>query len=90
MYKLIVSDIDETLLDSEGKLSQKNLDAIQQAQALGIKFVPATGRSFNNFQHLLTLTGVHDQADQYAISYNGGAITENKDNALLKTTVLPI
>lgn len=89
MYKLIVSDIDETLIDTKGNLSQKNLQAIQQAQKLGVKFVPSTGRSFNNFQHILKQTGVHDLAEQYSISYNGGVITENKNNKLLSTAFLP-
>lgn len=89
MYKLIVSDLDETLIDSQGNVSQENLAAIQKAQDLGIKFVPATGRSFNDFQHILKMTKVHDLANEYSISYNGGVITENKKNRLLTTTALP-
>ncbi|MBP1044559.1 HAD family phosphatase [Vagococcus sp. BWB3-3] len=89
MYKLIVSDLDETLINSQGVVSQENLRAIQKAQALGLKFVPATGRSFNDFQHILKMTGVHDLENEYAISYNGGVITENKHNRLLTSTALP-
>lgn len=89
MYKLIVSDLDETLINSQGVVSQENLDAIQKAQEMGIKFVPATGRSFNDFQHILKMTHVHDAENQFSISYNGGVITENKTNRLLTTTALP-
>lgn len=89
MYKLIVSDLDETLIDSHGNVSQENLTAIKKAQDLGIKFVPATGRSFNDLQHILKLTNVHDLENQYSISYNGGVITENKRNRLITTTALP-
>lgn len=89
MYKLIVSDLDETLIDSNGHVSQENLAAISKAQELGIRFVPATGRSFNDFQHILKMTNVAQQTDQYSISYNGGVITENKGNRLLTTTAIP-
>ena len=36
MYKLIVCDLDETLLDSEKKICQKNIDAIKKAREMGV------------------------------------------------------
>jgi Cof subfamily protein (haloacid dehalogenase superfamily) len=44
MTKMIVTDMDGTLLNSDLKVSQRNLDAIAKVRALGIKFVVATGR----------------------------------------------
>ncbi len=44
MYKLIVSDLDETLLNDEHKVCEKNIAAIKKATELGVKFVPATGK----------------------------------------------
>lgn len=44
--KLIATDLDGTLLDDEGKISEDNIKAIKKVMALGIKFVVATGRSY--------------------------------------------
>ena len=42
-YKLIVSDMDETLLNDNREISENNLKMIKLAkEKYGIKFVPAT------------------------------------------------
>ncbi|NFT08245.1 HAD family phosphatase [Clostridium botulinum] len=48
MIKLIVSDMDGTLLNSEHKISKENLDAIKKAEERGIHFAIATGRSYQD------------------------------------------
>ncbi|HIZ70421.1 MAG TPA: Cof-type HAD-IIB family hydrolase [Candidatus Atopostipes pullistercoris] len=83
MYKLIACDLDETLLNSENKVSQKNIEAIKKADAQGVKFVLATGRGYATVQGTLEEIGLKDKKDEYVISFNGGAVTENKDNQLL-------
>lgn len=45
--KFIASDLDGTLLNDEGRISAENVQAIQKAMDLGIKFVVATGRSYD-------------------------------------------
>lgn len=85
VYKMLVSDLDETLLNDDGTVHADNLVAIKTAVAHGFKFVPNTGRSFNSVQALLKTLGLYDQAGQYVISYNGAAIVENKDNQVLLT-----
>ncbi|MCC6122577.1 Cof-type HAD-IIB family hydrolase [Weissella cibaria] len=85
VYKMLVSDLDETLLNDDGTVHADNLAAIRTAVAHGFKFVPNTGRSFNSVQALLKTLGLYDQAGQYVISYNGAAIVENKDNQVLLT-----
>ncbi|MFL4499258.1 Cof-type HAD-IIB family hydrolase [Weissella sp. MSCH1] len=85
VYKMLVSDLDETLLNDDGTVHADNLAAIKTAVAHGFKFVPNTGRSFNSVQELLKTLGLYDQAGQYVISYNGAAIVENKDNQVLLT-----
>lgn len=85
VYKILVSDLDETLLNDDGTVHADNLAAIKTAVAHGFKFVPNTGRSFNSVQALLKTLGLYDQAGQYVISYNGAAIVENKDNQVLLT-----
>lgn len=83
MYKLIACDLDETLLTLENIVSEKNIEAIQKADALGVKFVLATGRGFMTVQGTLKEIGLYDKEDEYVISFNGGAVTENKENRLL-------
>ncbi|MBD5431562.1 MAG: HAD family phosphatase [Lactobacillus sp.] len=88
MYKLIACDLDETLLSDDVTISQRNIDAIKAALNKGIKFVPATGRGYNSIQNVLNDLDLKDKASEYVISFNGGCITENKDNRIIKFTGL--
>ena len=83
MYKIIACDLDETLLSDDRTISKENIEAIQKAKELGVKFVPATGRGFNTVGGTLKDLGLYDLENEYVISYNGGAITENKGSKLL-------
>ena len=80
MYKLIVCDLDETLLDSEKKICQKNIDAIKKAREMGVKFIPATGRGYTCIDYVLNTLDLYDLEGEYAISTNGAIVTENKTN----------
>lgn len=88
MIKLIVSDLDETLLGADGSISEANKIAIRKAREAGVKFVPNTGRGFASVQPLLKKLDLYDLPDQYVISFNGGAIVENKDQKVLATNGL--
>lgn len=83
MYKMIACDLDETLLSSDRKVSEKNRRAIEKAKEKGVKFVLATGRGFLTVQNTLDEINQRDLEKEYVISFNGGAITENKGNRLL-------
>lgn len=89
MYKIIACDLDETLLRTDRTLSRRDIEAIQKARALGVKFVPATGRGYDTVGGTLAQLGLLDQENEYVISYNGGAITENRGNRLLHFQGLP-
>ncbi|EEJ72023.1 Cof-type HAD-IIB family hydrolase [Lactobacillus ultunensis] len=84
MYKLIACDLDETLLDDHAHVCQRNKDAIEAATKLGVKFVPATGRGYNAIAQTLDEINLKDKANEYVISFNGGCITENKGNRIMK------
>lgn len=83
MYKLIACDLDETLIKPDRTIDCRDIEAIKKLKDLGVKFVLATGRGYNTVQGTLKELDLFDEANQYVISYNGGAITENKDNRLL-------
>lgn len=82
-YKIIASDMDETLLNDQHAICQRNIDLIQKAKEKGVKFVPATGRGFMSIQHDLKTLGLYDEENEYVLSFNGGALSENKNNRLL-------
>lgn len=86
MIKLIASDLDETLLGPGSRVVEENLRAVKKCQELGIKFVPATGRGFYSLRQTLEELGQADQAGQYTICYNGGAVFENKGPRLISFT----
>ena len=83
MYKIIVCDLDETLLNDDGTVCERNIKAVQKARAQGVKFVPATGRGYYSFGHTLASLGLLDEENEYIITYNGGMIMENKGNKVL-------
>lgn len=83
MYKLIVSDLDETLLRDDGTVSKQDIQSIKNLSALGVKFVPNSGRGFASMQRLLADFGTLNQDGQYVISYNGGVIVNNYHNQVL-------
>lgn len=75
--KLIIMDMDGTLLTSQGEISKKTYDALIKAQEKGIKIILASGRSWK------TLKAFGEQLrmpefDGYFIGVNGAAITETK------------
>ena len=45
MYKLIAIDLDGTLLNSYGTISEKNKEAIKKAQEMGTEVVISSGRT---------------------------------------------
>ncbi|MEG0367607.1 MAG: HAD family hydrolase [Coprobacillus sp.] len=82
MYKMILSDLDETLLVNH-HVPSFNREAIDKAHELGVKFVPATGRAYNMIPEILKELGTYQKENEYSICYNGGLIVENKNDRIL-------
>jgi hypothetical protein len=89
MYKIIACDLDETLLRTDRTISEADREAILKAREMGVHFVPATGRGYNSVANTLKELGLYEMENEYVISYNGGAITENKGNKLLHFEGIP-
>ncbi len=87
--KLIAIDIDGTLLDDQGKISQANIAAINAATQAGIKVVLASGRPLSGLRKALTQLGLWD-TQQYSIASNGAIIQENKTAQILSEKTLPL
>lgn len=90
MYKMIVCDLDETLLNDDGSMSNENISAIKAATEKGVFFVPNSGRSYKSFQRNLKAVDLYDKKNQYSISYNGGLILENEDNRPIAVNSMPL
>ena len=73
MYKLIATDMDGTLLNSEHKIHKNNLDSIKKAMENGVKIVMCSGRSFMSIhQYEKELNLIHEE--NYGIGLNGSMI----------------
>lgn len=87
-YKLIASDMDGTLLNSESQLTQRTKDAILGAVGKGAYFVTATGRPFCNTR---IVNDIFDEGtDMPFIVLNGSAAYMGKSKKLLFETFLNI
>ncbi|KRN89809.1 Cof-type HAD-IIB family hydrolase [Ligilactobacillus ceti] len=78
-YKMVVCDLDETLIDSNAQIPVVNQEAIKKATEQGIYFVPNTGRNPGSVQNILKELDLYQKENQYVISFNGAAVLENKD-----------
>lgn len=79
MYKMIILDLDGTLLNDYKKVSKENLDLIQRAyNEKGIMSVIATGRPLEYVNEIFNLYG--NCFANYIIACNGAIIKNIKDN----------
>ena len=78
MIKLIASDMDGTLLNSDHKIPKENIELIKFAQKNGIQFVVATGRAY--YEALPALNDESIKCD--IISFNGGIIYDKNGNII--------
>lgn len=74
-YKIIFTDLDDTLLNSEKKISPVDKDAIMRAQKAGVKFVLASGRPTFAMYDLAKELEL-DKYGSFILSFNGSIITE--------------
>ena len=78
MIKLIASDMDGTLLNSDHKIPKENIELIKFVQKNGIQFVVATGRAY--YEALPALNNENIKCD--VISFNGGIIYDKNGNII--------
>ena len=81
-YKLIATDMDDTLLNESQEISAGNEKAIVKAQKNGVKFVLASGRpSFAMFEYAKKLQ--MDKFEGYILAFNGGELIDSKNNEIV-------
>lgn len=79
MYKLIAVDLDGTLLNSYGTISEENRRAIKKVQKEGVKVVLASGRTTNSIKTLAEELG----ENEYIICGNGSLIYDLKKDEII-------
>lgn len=80
-YRLIASDLDDTLLDESSKISARNKEAIRRAVDSGVKFVIATGRMFKTSVNYLDDLGL--TSDCPIINYHGALIKKSRSKEVI-------
>ncbi len=73
-YKIVASDLDGTLLNSEMEVGENNLSAIEKMNKAGVYFVPASGRAFCELPADLR----ENKSIRYMITSNGAAIIDKQ------------
>lgn len=74
-YKMIVLDIDDTLLTDDHVISSRTKEALLKAQEIGVKVVLASGRPTFAMHNLAEELLLHEYGS-YVLSFNGGIITD--------------
>lgn len=79
MFKLMTIDLDGTLLNSFGEVSENTRKALLEAKARGTEVVLASGRPISSTESLAVELGV----DNYLISGNGAAVYDIKEQKVI-------
>lgn len=83
-YKLIAIDMDGTLLNSKGRVTERNKEAIRKATEKGVKVVISTGRIFTSAMYYARLIGLVTPI----IACNGAYVSEyHRDNVILENPI---
>lgn len=86
-YKVIVCDVDGTLINDKGEIPQNNIDAIKDYVKRGGQFIICTGRLAESVQHYSKIFGTENQK----ISVVGiqGAIIKNSEGESIYSATVP-
>lgn len=79
--KIVISDLDGTLLASHNRISKENIASLEKLGALDVKRVIATGRSYFSAMKVLPL----DFPIDYLIFSSGAGIVDWKGKVLLRS-----
>jgi len=86
MIRLLALDLDGTLLNSHGQLSERNRSALAQARELGVRTALVTGRRFRDARPIALELGI----DIPLISHNGALTKHARTLETVAVTLLPL
>jgi 5-amino-6-(5-phospho-D-ribitylamino)uracil phosphatase len=84
--RLLALDLDGTLLNSRGELSERNFNAIRQARGVGVSVAIVTGRRFRDARPLALQLGL----DVPVISHNGALTKHATTLETVKALLMPL
>jgi Cof subfamily protein (haloacid dehalogenase superfamily) len=84
--RLLALDLDGTLLNSHGELSERNRSAIEQAREVGVSVAIVTGRRFRDARPL----ALHLGLDVPVISHNGALTKHARTLETVNALLLPL
>ena len=79
MYKLVAIDLDGTMLNQYGIVSQNTNEAIQKAQEAGMEVIIASGRPIDSIKTIAK----EIKSEKYFISGNGAIIYDMAKNEII-------
>lgn len=83
--RMIVTDLDGTLLQPDKSVSERTVRAVQAAQSAGVLVVPATGRSMHEVPRVLP-----EELHDLTVCSNGAVVySVRTDTVLLSRTIAP-
>lgn len=89
MIKMIAIDLDGTLLTTDKKISQENIEALHYAHSQGVKIVICTGRPYLAMAQFVEEIGLNTD-DDYVIVFNGAQVRRASDGEILLTSKLSL
>ncbi len=81
-YKLLVLDVDGTLLNSKRELTKRTIATLIKVQQLGIRIALATGRPTHGVMPLAKALGL-DQHGGFVIAHNGAMVLNVADGEVI-------
>jgi Cof subfamily protein (haloacid dehalogenase superfamily) len=84
MYKLLVTDVDGTLLDHNSKLTELNKRALKDCLGNGIEVIIATGKSINSIMFIINEFGL--KLPQITL---GGAVVITPEKKVINAVKIP-
>ena len=84
-YQLVFADLDGTLVDSEGRISERTSSTLARIQSAGCILVICTGRSRHAASRIVQ--GIH--GSRYGIVLNGAVVLNWQTGEILQSCLLP-
>lgn len=77
MYRMIATDVDGTLVDSNNRITERTLRAIQAAEEAGVTIVIASARPYGSIEGMLSRLSLKDP---YVIAGSGASVWQAAKN----------
>ena len=84
-YKIIASDLDGTLFNKNGEISEENYEAIKKLSELGVIFMPSSGRTLTEIPEFLR----NNEYVRYISYADGASVLDKATNQTLSACIEP-